>query len=150
MAALSHTLRELPGVFARGPAYVRLAWNLWRDHRVPRLLRVAVLAAVFYNLSPIDPIPSFVPVAGQLDDLLILLSAIRRVLASLPTYARADHLQRVGLSGNLLEDDLSRVRAAMIAMLRGTATAAARLVARGGRRVLAGAARALTRRRRLR
>ena len=54
--------------------------NVIRDPRTPAIARWCVRAAAAYLLSPIDLIPDFVPVLGQLDDVIIvsLLLAIAR------------------------------------------------------------------------
>ncbi len=42
----------------------------YKDPRVPWYAKVIIAATVGYALSPIDLIPDFIPVLGQLDDLI--------------------------------------------------------------------------------
>lgn len=61
-----------------------------RDPRTPwpaRLLAGLVLA---YALSPIDLIPDFIPVLGQLDDLLLVPAGLWLVLRLIPPPVLAD------------------------------------------------------------
>jgi uncharacterized membrane protein YkvA (DUF1232 family) len=90
----------------RVPAYARLAWRLGRDPLLSRSRRTAVLGAAGYLISPIDLIPGMIPVLGQLDDLLILVIALRFALAGLSPEQRAAHLAAVGLQDDHLSDDL--------------------------------------------
>jgi uncharacterized membrane protein YkvA (DUF1232 family) len=59
------------------PDCVVLVRRLLRDGRVPRRCRVALAALALYLVSPIDLVPDFVPVAGQLDDALLLAVVLR-------------------------------------------------------------------------
>lgn len=43
-----------------------------RDHRTPYYARLMALLALVYLLSPFDLIPDFIPLAGYLDDLIIV------------------------------------------------------------------------------
>ncbi|WP_448523756.1 YkvA family protein [Pseudothermotoga sp.] len=55
-----------------------------KDERVPRRSKILIALALGYALSPIDLIPDFVPLLGQLDDLLIVPALIALALKSIP------------------------------------------------------------------
>src|SRR3712207_5606231 len=67
---------RLKGAVRRLPRYLRLTWNLARDERVPRGAKAFLVVGGAYALSPIDLIPGIIPVAGQIDDVLVLLVAL--------------------------------------------------------------------------
>ena len=54
--------------------------RLIRDHRVPRRSKVLLGLLVAYLAMPIDLVPDFVPIAGQLDDAILVALVLRRVL----------------------------------------------------------------------
>jgi uncharacterized membrane protein YkvA (DUF1232 family) len=54
------------------------------DPRTPWYARAVLVVVVAYALSPIDLIPDFIPVLGQLDDLLLLPLGIALVIRLLP------------------------------------------------------------------
>ena len=56
--------------------------RLLRDPRVPRRSRVLIAALVPYLALPFDLIPDFIPVAGQLDDAILVAFVLRRVVRS--------------------------------------------------------------------
>jgi uncharacterized membrane protein YkvA (DUF1232 family) len=67
---------------------LRRAIALLADPRVRRLPRAAVLLAVLYTLVPVDLFPDFlVPVAGYLDDAVLLWLSLRWLTRSAPTTA---------------------------------------------------------------
>jgi uncharacterized membrane protein YkvA (DUF1232 family) len=55
---------------------------LLRDPRVPMGRKVLLAALVAYLAMPIDLVPDFIPVAGQLDDAIIVALVLRSVLRS--------------------------------------------------------------------
>ncbi len=61
---------------------ILLVKDLARDPRVSRGRRFTPAGiAVVYLASPIDLVPDWIPVLGQLDDLLVVAWAARRLLA---------------------------------------------------------------------
>jgi len=61
------------------PDCVVLFSRLLRDKRLPRGDKFLVAALVPYLAMPFDLIPDFVPVAGQLDDAVLVALVLRRV-----------------------------------------------------------------------
>ena len=56
--------------------------RLLRDERVPRRRKLLVAGLVGYLALPFDLVPDFVPVAGQLDDVIVVAVVLRRFLRS--------------------------------------------------------------------
>ena len=62
------------------PDTIRLMWTLSRDHKAPRSVRWRLLAALAYDVQPINLIPNFVPVLGLADNAIIAASALRSAM----------------------------------------------------------------------
>jgi uncharacterized membrane protein YkvA (DUF1232 family) len=62
------------------PDCVVLFRRLLRDPRVPRGRKVALILLVGYLAVPFDLVPDFIPVAGQLDDAILVALVLRLVL----------------------------------------------------------------------
>lgn len=62
------------------PDCVVLTKRLIRDDRVPRSRKLALIALVVYLVLPIDNVPDFIPVVGQLDDAILVAVTLRFVL----------------------------------------------------------------------
>jgi uncharacterized membrane protein YkvA (DUF1232 family) len=54
--------------------------RLLRDERVPQRAKWPLLLLVPYLASPLDLIPDFIPVIGQLDDAVLAALVLRRVV----------------------------------------------------------------------
>jgi uncharacterized membrane protein YkvA (DUF1232 family) len=52
------------------------------DARVPRVDKWILVAVAVYLLSPVDLVPDRVPVVGRIDDLGLVIWALRRLLAA--------------------------------------------------------------------
>jgi uncharacterized membrane protein YkvA (DUF1232 family) len=50
------------------------------DPRVPRARKLLLGALLLYLAMPLDLVPDFIPIAGQLDDAIIVAAALRSVL----------------------------------------------------------------------
>jgi uncharacterized membrane protein YkvA (DUF1232 family) len=66
------------------PDCVVLFSRLLRDPRLPRRDKLLVAALLPYLLFPFDLIPDFIPVAGQLDDAVLVAIVLRRTVRARP------------------------------------------------------------------
>lgn len=57
---------------ARLATYLLALWKLMKHPDTPRAPKLIAVAVLLYALSPIDLIPDFLPVIGQLDELILL------------------------------------------------------------------------------
>jgi uncharacterized membrane protein YkvA (DUF1232 family) len=73
------------------PDCVILLRRLLGDERVPRKRKFVLVALVGYLLLPLDLVPDFIPVAGQLDDVIVAAAALRYALRSGGTQLLEEH-----------------------------------------------------------
>src|SRR4051795_936515 len=64
------------------PDCVVLFKRLLGDPRVSRARKLPLACALVYLAIPIDLVPDFIPIAGQLDDVVVVALALRSVLRS--------------------------------------------------------------------
>ncbi len=57
---------------ARLATYLIALWKLFEHPETPRAAKMVAIAVIAYAVSPIDLIPDFIPVLGQLDELILL------------------------------------------------------------------------------
>lgn len=62
------------------PDCIVLVSRLMRDGRVPRRRKVLLAGLTVYLAFPFDLVPDFIPVAGQLDDALIVALVLRHLV----------------------------------------------------------------------
>lgn len=82
------TLRD----FVKGvPSFVKLLYRLMRDRRVSLFDRVLFGLTLGYLVTPLDVVPDWLPVVGELDDLLLVLIALDRLLYRTPEEVLVEH-----------------------------------------------------------
>jgi uncharacterized membrane protein YkvA (DUF1232 family) len=64
------------------PDLARLLRALVADPRVPRRAKLVAAAAVGYVASPVDLLPDVIPTVGGVDDLVVVLGAVRYLVAT--------------------------------------------------------------------
>jgi uncharacterized membrane protein YkvA (DUF1232 family) len=69
---------------ARLATYLIALWKLFKHPETPALSKWVAAAVLAYALSPIDLIPDFIPVLGQLDDLIIVPLGVALVVRITP------------------------------------------------------------------
>jgi len=77
IAGRSGDARALAGFV---PDCLVLFSRLLRDERIPRRRKALVGALIPYLALPFDLIPDFIPIAGQLDDAVLVAFVLRRVV----------------------------------------------------------------------
>ena len=102
--------RTLMGTIRQLPLYLRLFLGLFRDSRVATIDKVLVGAAVAYLLAPVDLIADWIPFLGQVDDVFLLTTALKRLMQHAGHGVVADHWG--GDARELSELHLDRVIAA--------------------------------------
>ncbi len=73
------------------PNLARLFAGLVRDPRVPRRAKLILGLTALYLAMPIDLVPDFIPIAGQLDDAIVAAFALRFVVSTTPREIVAEH-----------------------------------------------------------
>ena len=73
------------GVLTEIMRNAQLAWHLLTDRRVSLLLKLIIPGLMLgYLIFPVDLLPDFIPVLGQLDDLAILALGIKLFIEVCP------------------------------------------------------------------
>jgi uncharacterized membrane protein YkvA (DUF1232 family) len=72
--------RTVIGYVSELPRFLRLLWGLVTDARVAMIDKVLVAGAIAYIVMPVDLIPDFIPFLGEVDDVYLLVLALRRLL----------------------------------------------------------------------
>ncbi len=81
---------------------IKLVGQLMSDPRVPLYLKVFPVLVAVYLLSPLDLIPGFLPIIGQLDDFGLLVISLSTFIRLAPPEVVEDYLPRgMELKGQL-------------------------------------------------
>jgi uncharacterized membrane protein YkvA (DUF1232 family) len=64
------------------PDCVVLVTRLARDARVPRRRKLLLLAGIGYLATPFDFVPDFIPILGQIDDVIVVALVLRSFIRS--------------------------------------------------------------------
>jgi uncharacterized membrane protein YkvA (DUF1232 family) len=65
-----------------------------KDPRVPWYAKLLMALIIGYAISPIDLIPDFIPVIGQIDDLIIVPAGIALVIKMIPKSVMEEYRQK--------------------------------------------------------
>ena len=83
--------RTVVGAVRELPNFLRLLYGLITDPRVELVDKLLVAGAVAYVLLPEDIFPDFIPLVGEVDDVFVLVLAIRHLMKSAGHEIIAEH-----------------------------------------------------------
>jgi uncharacterized membrane protein YkvA (DUF1232 family) len=83
--------RTLMGAISELPNFLRLLYGLLTDPRVDPIDKLLVGGAVAYVITPIEWIPDFIPLIGEIDEVFILVFALRHLLQHTDREVLQDH-----------------------------------------------------------
>jgi len=66
----------LKGILKTSKHWLKVFSCIYRHPDTPRFVRFILWAIIIYALSPVDIIPDWIPLLGQLDDLIIIFLGI--------------------------------------------------------------------------
>ncbi len=75
----------------------RLAFRLFNDPRVPGWVKYGIpLLVVLYLVMPLDVLPDFIPILGQLDDIGVIVLGMSLMAKLAPSYVVDEHKRALG------------------------------------------------------
>ena len=79
------------GGMNRGPVVkiwdkVQVLWRFIRDPEVAWAKKATAVGSLVYLVSPLDAVPDFIPAAGLLDDVAVILFVVQMLAESLKSY----------------------------------------------------------------
>ena len=92
---------------------VRAVYLASRDPRTPWYAKAVAIGVAAYAVSPIDLIPDFIPILGQLDEAIILPLGIWLVVRMIPPEVMAEHRRAAAV----LAEQTPRSMAAAVAIV---------------------------------
>ena len=75
-------------------------WKAFFAPETPFYLKAATLFVAFYLVNPIDIIPDFIPLAGWMDDIILVPMLVSWIVSRLPIPVKADMHERNGQTIN--------------------------------------------------
>jgi len=87
MAARVTSWLSRPSLVRTFVSHLRLTMRLLREPGVPLLAKAFPVVAALYVVVPLDFVPDFLPVLGQLDDLGVIVIVLEAFLKLCPTRA---------------------------------------------------------------
>jgi len=87
---------------ARLATYLIALWKLFKHPETPRAAKLVAIAVIAYAVSPIDLIPDFIPVLGQLDELILLPLGVALAMRLTPAHLWEARLREAEASAEKL------------------------------------------------
>lgn len=123
--------KDIFSVIEKLPTYSKLLFQLYKSSGISRRHKLTLSMGIAYSLSPIDLIPGIIPVAGQLDNLLVMLRCMDKVLDKADPEVTGQYLKEAGITKEEIKEDIRLVSETLSEIGRGTV----RVIANTGKTV---------------
>ncbi|KUO72890.1 MAG: hypothetical protein APF77_24220 [Clostridia bacterium BRH_c25] len=130
--------RDIFSVIGRLPRYSKLLVKLYKSPDIRKRHKLLLSMGIAYSASPIDLIPGIIPVAGQLDNLLIMLRCLEKVLDAYDVKITGKYLDEAGTSVDEIKEDIQLTGETLKSIGRGTVKVVSNTVKFAGYSVLYG------------
>lgn len=101
---------DITPVLKRFSLYGKLIYDIFKTLNLTKRQKLILGAGLAYFVSPIDLIPGFIPVLGQLDDIIVALTVLIKILKELSPADRNSYLDKFQLTLETIEDDLGMAK----------------------------------------
>lgn len=112
--------RDIFSIIGKLPKYSKLLVKLYRSREIRKRYKVLLSMSLAYSLSPIELIPGIIPVAGQLDNLLVMLRCLEKVLKTAEPEIREKYLIETDVTMEEIKEDIDITVRTLRAIGRGT------------------------------
>lgn len=112
--------KDIFSVIEKLPAYSKLLFRLYKSSGISRRHKLTLSMGIAYSLSPIDLIPGIIPVAGQLDNLLIMLRCLDKVLDKADPEVTGQYLKEAGITKEEIKENIKLVSKTLKEIGKGT------------------------------
>lgn len=80
-----------PKIFLSLLAYAKLVRALYKDPRTPKSFKIGVWVLIAYFFIPVDIVSDFIPILGQIDDLIIITLGLKWLIRLCPKSLVEEH-----------------------------------------------------------
>ncbi len=101
---------ELKEALKRLPQYIKLLYKIFDNRQLKRSHRLMLYGAIGYVISPIDLIPGVIPVLGQIDDIIVVISVLYKILSSYKKDKFESILAECDLTIETVQDDMTTMK----------------------------------------
>ncbi len=101
---------EIKEALKRLPRYIKLLYKIFNNRQLKRSHRLMLYGAIGYVISPIDLIPGIIPVLGQLDDIIVVISVLYKILSSYKQDKFKSVLAECDLTMDIIHNDMTVVK----------------------------------------
>ncbi|HYF83069.1 MAG TPA: YkvA family protein [Clostridia bacterium] len=112
--------RDIFSIIGKLPCYSKLLFKLYKSRDIRRKHKVLLSMGIAYSLSPIELIPGIIPVAGQLDNIIVMLRCLKKVLNATDVEIRNKYLDEAGVTMEDISEDILLTKETLKSIGRGT------------------------------